>query len=70
MSLGLGDPVTSLASSRELLATPLLSGGLRFLGQVYSAEALVLLGRVSEAMTHLSPESVVNISVSSPRPGR
>ena len=37
--------------------------------QVYSAEALVLLGRVSEAMTHLSPESVVNISVSSPKPG-
>lgn len=70
VSLGLGDPVTSLASSRELLATPLLSGGLRFLGQVYSAEALVLLGRVTEAMTHLSPESVVNISVSSPRPGR
>ena len=34
VSLGLGDPVTSLASSRELLATPLLSGGLRFLGQV------------------------------------
>jgi CCR4-NOT transcription complex subunit 10 len=68
VSLGLGDPVTSLASSRELLATPLLSGGLRFLGQVYSAEALVLLGRVSEAMTHLSPESVVNISVSSPKP--
>lgn len=68
VSLALGDPVSSLAFSRELLATPLLSGGLRFLGQVYLAEALVLLGRVTEALTHLSPESVVNISVSSPKP--
>lgn len=63
VTLGLGDPVSALAYSQQLLATPQLPGGLLYLGRLYSAEALVLLERVPEAMQLLSPDSVGDISI-------
>ena len=35
---------------------------LRFVGQLYAAEALVLLDRIPEALHYLSPDIVTNIS--------
>ena len=66
VSLGLGDPVTAHAHCRQLLEIPRLPGGLRFLGQLYMAEALVHLGRVQEALQYLNPDSVGDITTSLP----
>ena len=63
VTLGLGDPVSALSYSRQLLTIPHLSGGLQYLGKLYSAEALVLLERVPEAMLLLNPDSIGDISV-------
>lgn len=63
VALGLGDPVSALSYSQQLLATPNLPGGLQYLGKLYSAEALVLLERVPEAMQLLNPDSIVDVSL-------
>lgn len=62
VALGLGDPVAALSHAQQLLATPQLPGGLQYLGKLYSAEALVLLERVPEAMQMLNPDSVSDLS--------
>lgn len=63
VTLGLGDPVSALAYSRQLLNTPQLPGGLHYLGKLYSAEALVFLERVTEAMQLLNPDSIGDVSL-------
>ena len=70
MSLGLGDPLSTLSYASQLLASPKLPKGLEFLGHVYSAEALVLLDRVQEALKHLNPESVSDITYNTPSSGK
>ena len=65
VALGLGDPVCALSYSQQLLSTPQLPGGLQYLGKMYSAEALVLMERVPEAMQLLNPDSIGDISISS-----
>lgn len=70
VSLGLGDPLSALHYSMSLLSSsPQLPGGLKYLGHTYAAEALVYLDRVSEALQHLNPDSVNNISISLPPNG-
>lgn len=66
VSLGLSDPVSARAHCQQLLEVPRLPGGLRFLGQLYMAEALVHLGRVQEALQYLNPDSVGDITTSLP----
>lgn len=63
VALGLGDPVSALAYSRQLLAVPQLPAGLQYLGKLYSAEALVLLEKVTDAMQLLHPDSVGDIGI-------
>lgn len=70
VSLGLGDPVSALHYANELLSSRQLPGGLKFLGHTYAAEALVHLDRVSDALQHLNPDSITNISISLPRNGK
>ena len=60
VNLGLGDPLPALSYARQLLGMPKLLGGLKFLGQVYAAEALVQLGCMPEALQHLNAESVTD----------
>lgn len=36
---------------------------LRFLGHLYAAEALISLDRISDAITHLNPENVTDVSL-------
>ncbi len=57
MSLGLGDPLSALSYATQLLASPTQPKCLEFLGHIYSAEALVLLDRIPEALHHLNPEN-------------
>ena len=63
VALGLGDPVSALSYAQQLLTTPQLPGGLQYLGKLYSAEALVLLEKVNDAMKLLNPESIGDIGV-------
>ena len=65
VALGLGDPVLALSYSQQLLAVPSLPGGLQYLAKLYSAEALVLLERVSEAMQLLNPDTITDIALTS-----
>ncbi|KAI5710966.1 hypothetical protein M8J76_014148 [Diaphorina citri] len=53
-SLSLGDPNVALSHASLLLNQPQLAPLHRFLGHLYSAEALVLLNKTSEAIDHLS----------------
>lgn len=55
--------MSALSYCQQLLAIPQLPGGLQYLGKLYSAEALVLLERVPEAMQLLNPDSISDISV-------
>ncbi|XP_064398304.1 CCR4-NOT transcription complex subunit 10-like isoform X3 [Halichondria panicea] len=57
VSLGLGDPLSALSYATQLLASPTQPKCLEFLGHIYSAEALVLLDRIPEALHHLNPEN-------------
>lgn len=36
---------------------------LRFLGHLYAAEALISLDRISDAIAHLNPENVSDVSM-------
>ncbi len=36
---------------------------LRFLGHLYAAEALISLDRISDAIAHLNPENVTDVSL-------
>ena len=66
VNLGLGDPLPALSYARQLLGMPKLLGGLKFLGQVYAAEALVQLGYMAEALRHLNADSATDITTSIP----
>ncbi|XP_028392794.1 CCR4-NOT transcription complex subunit 10-B-like [Dendronephthya gigantea] len=62
VSLILGDYVQSLEHAQSLLSQPQLCGSLSFLGHMYAAEAMIHLGRIPEAISHLSPDHISNFS--------
>lgn len=66
VALGLGDNVMALAHAQKLLSQSNLVGALKFLGHLYAAEALIKLNRLPEAIMHLSPENISNISITPP----
>ncbi|KAF5307187.1 hypothetical protein FQR65_LT00703 [Abscondita terminalis] len=61
--LCLGDYVVALEYARNLLKQPVLLGAHRLLGHLYAAEALVLQDNISDALEHLNPENVKNITL-------
>ncbi|XP_056376084.1 CCR4-NOT transcription complex subunit 10 isoform X1 [Hyla sarda] len=63
VALALGDNLMSLNHAEKLLQQPRLSGSLKFLGHLYAAEALISLDRISDAITHLNPENVTDVSL-------
>ncbi|XP_076034064.1 CCR4-NOT transcription complex subunit 10 isoform X2 [Oratosquilla oratoria] len=64
VSLCLSDFTAALRQSEALLtAHPKIPGVYKLLGHLYAGEALICLGRVSEAMTHLDPRHVGEISL-------
>ena len=62
VALGLGDPVSALAYSLRLRAMSRVPGGLLYLTSLYSAQALVLLHRVPEALKLLTPDNIKDIN--------
>ncbi|XP_026573536.1 CCR4-NOT transcription complex subunit 10 isoform X1 [Pseudonaja textilis] len=63
VALALGDNLMALSHSDKLLQQPKLSGSLKFLGHLYAAVALISLDRISDAITHLNPENVTDVSL-------
>ena len=46
-----------------LIWNPFFFFHFRFLGHLYAAEALISLDRISDAITHLNPENVTDVSL-------
>ncbi|XP_065837221.1 CCR4-NOT transcription complex subunit 10-like [Oscarella lobularis] len=65
ISLCLGDYVMALEYGTQLLARANLSGLENLLGHLYVAEALINLGRLQDALQHLSMEIASNFNLSS-----
>ncbi|KAJ8004857.1 hypothetical protein DPEC_G00140660 [Dallia pectoralis] len=63
VALALGDNLMALNHAEKLLHQTKLSGSLKFLGHLYAAEALISLDRISEAIGHLNPENVTDVSM-------
>ncbi|XP_041963301.1 CCR4-NOT transcription complex subunit 10 isoform X3 [Alosa alosa] len=63
VALALGDNLMALSHSEKLLYQPKLCGSLKFLGHLYAAEALISLDRISDAIAHLNPENVTDVSL-------
>lgn len=62
VALSLGNNLMAHEYSKVLLQLPNLSGRHKYLGRMYSAEALVSLDRISDAIQHLSGDPVSDIS--------
>ncbi|KAH8284071.1 hypothetical protein KR054_009343 [Drosophila jambulina] len=58
VSLRLGDHVTALEMAEQLLACERLSDAHKLLGHMYAGEALMLMGKASDARDHLDPTFV------------
>uniref|UniRef100_A0A672Q6Y7 CCR4-NOT transcription complex subunit 10 n=1 Tax=Sinocyclocheilus grahami TaxID=75366 RepID=A0A672Q6Y7_SINGR len=63
VALALGDNLMALNHAEKLLNQTKLSGSLKFLGHLYAAEALISLDRISDAIAHLNPENVTDVSL-------
>lgn len=68
VALCLGDTLVALRHAENLLAQPRISGLHNYLGHVYAAEALLLLDRVGDAIEHLNPDLIKDMSYSFPEP--
>lgn len=68
VALCLGDTLVALKHAETLLAQPRISSVHNFLGHMYAAEALLLLDRVGDAIEHLNPELVRDLSYGFPEP--
>ncbi|KAM7382356.1 hypothetical protein PAMP_002088 [Pampus punctatissimus] len=63
VALALGDNLMALNHAEKLLNQTKVSGSLKFLGHLYAAEALISLDRISDAIAHLNPENVSDVSM-------
>ncbi|CAL8248098.1 unnamed protein product [Lota lota] len=63
VGLALGDNLMALNHAEKLLHQAKVSGSLKFLGHLYAAEALISLDRISDAIAHLNPENVTDVSL-------
>ncbi|XP_050027992.1 CCR4-NOT transcription complex subunit 10 [Dermacentor andersoni] len=62
VALCLGDPLVALKHAESLLAQPKVAGVHSFLAHQYAAEALLLLDRVGDAIDHLNPDLIKDLS--------
>uniref|UniRef100_A0A1A8QU02 CCR4-NOT transcription complex subunit 10 n=4 Tax=Nothobranchius TaxID=28779 RepID=A0A1A8QU02_9TELE len=63
VALALGDNLMALNHAEKLLHQTKASGSFKFLGHLYAAEALISLDKISDAIAHLNPENVNDVSV-------
>mgnify|MGYP006989416986 FL=1 len=68
VTLCLGDHIIALDYAQELLQQKPLSGVHKMLGHLYAAEACIFIDKISEALEHLNPELITDLSVGLPVP--
>lgn len=68
VSLCLGDNVVALEHAKALLGVSKLPGAYKMLGNLYAAESLILMNKISEAIEYLKPENIVDVNTFSPIP--
>lgn len=68
VSLCLGDYIMALKHTLELLRQPKLSGAHKLLGHLYAAEAFLMCNKISDAIDHLNPENIKDVSLVFPGP--
>lgn len=66
VSLCLNDYLFALRHAEQLLKQPRLSGAHSFLGHQYQAEALVALDKIADAVSHLDPDLVTDVTTTFP----
>ncbi|XP_006615017.1 CCR4-NOT transcription complex subunit 10 [Apis dorsata] len=62
--LCLGDYVIALEHAKALLHINKLPGAYRMLGNLYAAESLILMDKISEAIEYLKPENIQDLNTS------
>lgn len=68
MSLCLGDNVVALEHAKSLLGMTKLAGAYKMLGNLYAAESLIMMNKISEAIEYLKPENIVDLNTFIPIP--
>lgn len=68
VALCLDDPRMALKHAKDLLAQPKVTGTHSFLAHQYAAEALLLLDGVRDAIEHLNPDLIKDLSYSFSEP--
>lgn len=61
VSLCLGDYVMSLEHAKSLLSFNKLPGAYKLLGNLYAAESLIFMDKISEALEYLKPENLQDL---------
>ena len=62
--LCLGDYVIALEHAKSLLNINKLPGAYRMLGNLYAAESLIFMDKISEAIEYLKPENIQDLNTS------
>lgn len=62
MSLCLGDYTLAFEYAKILLSFKKLPGAYKMLGNLYAAESLIFMDKISEALEHLKPENLQDLN--------
>lgn len=62
VSLCLGDYVLALQHAKNLLSLNKLPGAYKMLGNLYAAESLIFMDKISEALEYLKPENLQDLN--------
>lgn len=62
--LCLGDYVIALEHAKSLLSIDKLPGAYKMLGNLYAAESLIFMDKISEAIEYLKPENILDLNTS------
>ena len=68
VSLCLGDYTIALEHAKSLLAINNIPGAYTMLGKLYTAESLIFLDRINEAIDYLRPDMLNDLDISVPIP--
>ncbi|XP_076288997.1 CCR4-NOT transcription complex subunit 10 [Lasioglossum baleicum] len=66
--LCLGDYVVALEHAKSLLSINKLPGAYKMLGNLYAAESLIFMDKISEAIEYLKPENIQDLNTFVPIP--
>lgn len=68
VTLCLGDYLIALEYAQDLLKQKAISGVHKMLGHLYAAEACIFNDKISEALQHLNPDLITDLSIGLSQP--